>query len=121
MSSDILHPIESPVIQIQLRDPTPLQGAAQDAKIASTILYLATQGLQVHFPPITVEHTFDPVYCDPSCGKIFYTINIEAEEPDVVLKAFQQCLRHHAPSSDIMFVSRHSRAWPYQSSLPPFG
>lgn len=49
MTDDILDRDTRPVVQIQIRDPTPLQGSAQDAKIASTILYLATQGLQV-FP-----------------------------------------------------------------------
>lgn len=47
MSSDIVDSAIDPVVQIQLRDPTPLQGAPQDAKIASTILYLVFQGLQV--------------------------------------------------------------------------
>lgn len=51
MSNGILYPIKRPVVQIQLHDLEPLQGAAQDARIASTILYLAAQGLQVHpFP-----------------------------------------------------------------------
>ncbi|KFY64704.1 hypothetical protein V496_03099 [Pseudogymnoascus sp. VKM F-4515 (FW-2607)] len=116
MTDDILDPYIEPVVQIQLRDPTPLQGSVQDAKIASTILYLASQGLQIHFPPITVEHTFNP---DPRCTKVFYTINIEAEEHDIVMKAFRRCLHHHAPSSDLMFVARCSRALSYLPSLPP--
>ncbi|OBT89362.1 hypothetical protein VE02_01420 [Pseudogymnoascus sp. 03VT05] len=59
-----LVPISPPVVQIQRYDLKPLRGAAQKARIDSTILYLATQGLQIHFPPIYVEQTSDPVFCE---------------------------------------------------------
>ncbi|ELR09505.1 hypothetical protein GMDG_00687 [Pseudogymnoascus destructans 20631-21] len=93
--------------------------ATQDARITSTMLYLATQGLQLHFPPIYVKQTSHPAFCENCWGRISYTINIEAEHSNIVLRAFSQCLSHHAPSSGIMFATRHSRAWSYRPMFPP--
>ncbi|OBT99631.1 hypothetical protein VE01_02830 [Pseudogymnoascus verrucosus] len=118
MTCDLVDPA-GPVVQILLHDLEPLEGAAQYTRITSTVLFLATQGLQLHFPPIFLDQTSDPVFCGNWWGRITYTVNIEPEESDIVMEAFTQCLNHHAPSSSIMLASRHSRAWSYRPMFPP--
>jgi hypothetical protein len=108
MTCDLVDPA-GPVVQILLHDLEPLEGAAQYTRITSTVLFLATQGLQVNLPQLknllsgvatanfltsSTFHRFssikpsDPVFCGNWWGRITYTLNIEPEESDIVMEAF---------------------------------
>lgn len=51
MTCDLVDPA-GPVVQILVHDLEPLEGAAQYTRITSTVLFLATQGLQVNLPQL---------------------------------------------------------------------